>query len=198
MNHAEKARDLFREGYNCAQSVVGAFHEEMGLSLSEATRLASSFGGGMGGLRETCGAVTGMFLTTLRITTEKRLIMPVSASWLSSFARSMTRWSVGNCCDPCRRNSRKTRSRVPNNITRYAPVCGSWKQQRNCWTKCCKSSDGKIDETKMPAKNGLCRHFLWNFTNTDTLSAAFQWRVFPAVKCTTARFPAFLPLPAVS
>ena len=50
MNHAEKARDLFREGYNCAQSVVGAFHEEMGLSLSEATRLASSFGGGMGGL----------------------------------------------------------------------------------------------------------------------------------------------------
>ena len=34
MNHAEKARDLFREGYNCAQSVVGAFHEEMGLSLS--------------------------------------------------------------------------------------------------------------------------------------------------------------------
>ena len=49
MNHAEKARDLFREGYNCAQSVVGAFHEEMGLSLSEATRLASSFGGGMGG-----------------------------------------------------------------------------------------------------------------------------------------------------
>ena len=62
MNHAEKARDLFREGYNCAQSVVGAFHEEMGLSLSEAMRLASSFGGGMGGLRETCGAVTGMFL----------------------------------------------------------------------------------------------------------------------------------------
>ena len=172
MNHAEKARDLFREGYNCAQSVVGAFHEEMGLSLSEATRLASSFGGGMGGLRET--------------------------SWLSSFARSMTRWSVGNCCDPCRRNSRKTRSRVPNNITRYAPVCGSWKQQRNCWTKCCKSSDGKIDETKMPAKNGLCRRFFWNFTNTDTLSSAFQWRVFPAVKCTTARFPAFSPLPAGS
>lgn len=156
MNHAEKARDLFREGYNCAQSVVGAFHEEMGLSLSEATRLASSFGGGMGGLRETCGAVTGMFLVAGMLMgyddpadyDGKRLIMPVSASWLSSFARSMTRWSVGNSCDPCRRNSRKTRSRVPNNITRYAPVCGSWKQQRNCWTKCCKSSDGKIDETK--------------------------------------------------
>lgn len=47
----------------------------------------------------------------------------------------------------------------------------------------------------MPAKDGLCRHFLWNFTNTDTLSAAFQWRVFPAVKCTTARFPAFCHFP---
>ena len=90
--------------------------------------------------------------------------MPVSASWLSSFARSMIRWSVGNCCDPCRRNSRKIRSRVPNNITRYAPVCGSWKQQRNCWTKCCKSSDGKIDETKNAAKNGLCRRFFWGNT----------------------------------
>ena len=53
MNHAEKARDLFRAGYNCAQSVVGAFHEEMGLSLEDAVRLASSFGGGMGGMRET-------------------------------------------------------------------------------------------------------------------------------------------------
>ena len=79
--------------------------------------------------------------------------MPVSASWLSSFARSMTRWSVGSCCDPCRRNSRKTRSRVPNNITRYAPVCGSWKQQRNCWTKCCKSSDGKIDKRQYRTKS---------------------------------------------
>ena len=50
--YTEKAVALFREGYNCAQSVVGAFHEEMGLSLSEATRLASSFGGGMGGQRQ--------------------------------------------------------------------------------------------------------------------------------------------------
>ena len=62
MNHVEKAHALFCQGYNCAQSVVGAFHEEMGLSLEDAVRLSSSFGGGMGGLRETCGAVTGMFL----------------------------------------------------------------------------------------------------------------------------------------
>lgn len=62
MNHAERARGLFRQGYNCSQSVVGAFHKEIGLSLETAMQLASSFGGGMGGLRDTCGAVTGMFM----------------------------------------------------------------------------------------------------------------------------------------
>ncbi len=62
MEHQTLARTLFCEGYNCAQSVVGAFHAEMGMTLEEAVRYSSSFGGGMGGLRDTCGAVTGMFL----------------------------------------------------------------------------------------------------------------------------------------
>ena len=58
----EKARALFREGYNCAQSVVGAFCDEMQMEKETALRLASSFGGGMGRLREVCGTVSGMFL----------------------------------------------------------------------------------------------------------------------------------------
>lgn len=62
MEHATKARALFKEGYNCAQAVAGAFCEEMGMDFESAVKLASSFGGGMGGLRETCGAVTGMFM----------------------------------------------------------------------------------------------------------------------------------------
>lgn len=62
MEHTALARDLFRKGYNCAQAVTGAFHEEMGLPLDKATKLVSSLGGGMGGLRNTCGAVTGMFI----------------------------------------------------------------------------------------------------------------------------------------
>lgn len=61
-SHAEKARNLFRQGYNCSQSVVGAFCEEIGLPMETAMKLASSFGGGMGGLREYCGAVTGMYI----------------------------------------------------------------------------------------------------------------------------------------
>lgn len=62
MTHAEKARELFMEGYNCSQSVVGAFAQELGMEKETAMKLASSFGAGMGRLREVCGTVSGMFL----------------------------------------------------------------------------------------------------------------------------------------
>ena len=60
MTHGEKAGALFLEGYNCAQSVVLAFADEMGIPKDEAARIASSFGGGLGRLREVCGCVSGM------------------------------------------------------------------------------------------------------------------------------------------
>lgn len=62
MTKSEKAKELFLEGYNCAQSLTGAYASEMGLDFSAAVKLASSFGGGMGRMREVCGAVSGMFL----------------------------------------------------------------------------------------------------------------------------------------
>ena len=60
--YSEKAMALFKEGYNCSQSVVGAFVEELGIDMKTAMLMSSSFGGGMGRLREVCGAVTGMFM----------------------------------------------------------------------------------------------------------------------------------------
>ncbi len=57
-----KAADFFRQGYNCAQAVVLAFGDELKLDQQTLAKLASSFGGGMGRLREVCGAVSGMFL----------------------------------------------------------------------------------------------------------------------------------------
>ena len=48
-------------GYNCAQSVFIAFSSEFGLDDETALKLSSSFGGGMGRLREVCGAVSAMF-----------------------------------------------------------------------------------------------------------------------------------------
>lgn len=63
---AQRAKALFLEGYNCAQAVAGAFAPEMGLSVDAAARLASGFGGGMGRMREVCGAVSGMTLARKR------------------------------------------------------------------------------------------------------------------------------------
>ncbi len=60
--YAEKAEKLFVDGYNCAQAVCGAFAEPMGLSETQAMRLSSGFGGGMGRMRATCGAVSGMVM----------------------------------------------------------------------------------------------------------------------------------------
>ncbi len=51
---------LFREGYNCAQSVVLAFSDLTGVDEAVLSRMSCSFGGGMGRLREVCGAVSGM------------------------------------------------------------------------------------------------------------------------------------------
>ncbi len=62
MDHGMKAAELFLSGYNCAQSVVVAYCDLTGMTPEYAARLASSFGGGMGRMREVCGAVSGMLL----------------------------------------------------------------------------------------------------------------------------------------
>ena len=62
MDHGEYAAELFLQGYNCAQSVVVAFCDVTGLEPDFSARMASSFGGGMGRMREVCGAVSGMLM----------------------------------------------------------------------------------------------------------------------------------------
>ena len=62
MDHGLKAAELFRQGYNCAQAVAVAYAGEMGLTEQQAARMASGFGGGMGRMREVCGAVSGMVM----------------------------------------------------------------------------------------------------------------------------------------
>lgn len=56
------AKENFKKGYSCAQAVVCAFADELGIDSKTAVKIASSFGAGMGGLREVCGAATGMFM----------------------------------------------------------------------------------------------------------------------------------------
>ena len=62
MKYEEKAAELFLQGYNCSQAVFGAFCDKTGLDERTALRMSSSLGGGVGRMREVCGAVTGMAL----------------------------------------------------------------------------------------------------------------------------------------
>jgi len=57
-----KAQAYFDEGYACSQAVLLAFAEELDLNETAAKLISSTFGGGMGRLREKCGAVTGGFM----------------------------------------------------------------------------------------------------------------------------------------
>lgn len=61
-SRAAKAEAYFTEGYNCAQSVVLAFADVLGADADTLKSVAAPFGGGMGRLREVCGAVSGMFM----------------------------------------------------------------------------------------------------------------------------------------
>ena len=62
MSNREKAQELYLSGYNCSQAVFGAFAQDLGVDFEDAMRIASGFGGGIGRLRETCGALTGMLM----------------------------------------------------------------------------------------------------------------------------------------
>ena len=62
INHADQAKALFMQGYNCAQAVFCAFGDVTGLDTDVAARMASSFGGGLGRLREVCGTVSAAAL----------------------------------------------------------------------------------------------------------------------------------------
>ena len=62
MERKQVAIDNFLKGYNCCQSIVLAFKDLVDIDEKSLAKLASGFGGGMGRLRETCGAVSGVFM----------------------------------------------------------------------------------------------------------------------------------------
>lgn len=62
MSDADKAVACFKEGFSCSQAVFSTFAPELGLERDLALKIAGSFGGGMGRMAETCGAVTGAYM----------------------------------------------------------------------------------------------------------------------------------------
>ena len=62
MTRREMAMANFMKGYNCSQSIVLAFADMLDIDEKSLLKMSSSFGGGMGRLREVCGSVSGMFM----------------------------------------------------------------------------------------------------------------------------------------
>ena len=60
---ADAAVQCFNNGFNCSQAVFSSFCEELGLDKETGLKIACAFGGGMGHINETCGAVTGAFMS---------------------------------------------------------------------------------------------------------------------------------------
>lgn len=62
MDREYQAAELFVNGYNCAQAVIMVYADKLGMDPKSCAKLSSSFGGGMGRMREVCGAVSGMLM----------------------------------------------------------------------------------------------------------------------------------------
>jgi C_GCAxxG_C_C family probable redox protein len=59
MENLEKALIYFSDQFNCSQAVFSAYSEKFGINEDDAIRIATGFGGGIGGTQEVCGAITG-------------------------------------------------------------------------------------------------------------------------------------------
>lgn len=73
MSKKAAAVETFGKGFNCSQAVLSVFCEELGLDSRTAARIASGFGGGIGHMAETCGAVTGAVMV---ISLKKGMTIP--------------------------------------------------------------------------------------------------------------------------
>lgn len=60
-NRVIRATDNFKAGYNCSQSVVAAYADLYDFTTEQALKMSASFGGGIGRMRQTCGAACGLF-----------------------------------------------------------------------------------------------------------------------------------------
>jgi C_GCAxxG_C_C family probable redox protein len=62
LRKTEEAKKQFEKGFSCAPSVLSAYSEQLGLEKALALKIACGFGGGIGRMGKTCGAVTGAIM----------------------------------------------------------------------------------------------------------------------------------------
>ena len=120
----EKARDLFLSGFNCAQSVAAAFADEMGLDEKTVLRLSSGFGGGVGGTRNVCGAVSGMAMVASMVlgydeadeTEAKKYLYATIQRMCAQFT---DQYEVINCRDLLERNGIEAKAEPSERTPEY-------------------------------------------------------------------------------
>ena len=136
-DYSEIAAHNFLSGYNCAQSVFLSFADRYNISPETALKLSSSFGGGMGRLREVCGAVSAMFMiaglergyiepANLEVKTEHyRLIQELAGEFKKEFGTIICRNLLGlppgaDSPEPSPRTEEYYNSRPCEKFIRYA------------------------------------------------------------------------------
>lgn len=112
MKRAERAKALFLEGYNCAQAVVLAFAEDAGLDESVAKAFSRPLGGGMGRLRQTCGAVSGAAVASGVLFPE--LTKPEAYALVQEIARRFTEKNGSFNCGELLRGAGLKTDTAPN------------------------------------------------------------------------------------
>ena len=86
MDRVQKAEILFTGGCNCAQAVFAAFADELGMDEELAKKIATGLGGGVGRMREVCGAVSAAALVIgMRLGPDKMKAYPVIQDFCAKF-----------------------------------------------------------------------------------------------------------------
>ena len=93
MGNSDEATELFKEGFNCSQSLLAVFGASLGIERDSALRIASAFGGGVGRMGDTCGVVTGALMiiglrfgaTSARDTVAKARTYEIVKAFLNDF-----------------------------------------------------------------------------------------------------------------
>ena len=86
MEKIEKAAELFKSGCNCSQAVFAAFADEVGLSEDQAKLVACGLGGGVGRMREVCGAVSAAaMIIGMRLGPDKMNAYPAIQDFCAKF-----------------------------------------------------------------------------------------------------------------
>jgi C_GCAxxG_C_C family probable redox protein len=88
MKRSDEVIEKFKGGRNCSQAVFAAFAEECGLETETALKIACGFGGGMGRLGHTCGAVTGAIMAIGLKTCGSDPADPITKTRVYSLVRS--------------------------------------------------------------------------------------------------------------